>query len=95
MITVQLEDHGQDCLTLDLEYDDGVRHPYAPVEASYIVVGCRPFQSWFWKGTRIHNTDIQIGDVLDITTETSGRLALNYPVERVVRRRKTKVVAEP
>jgi len=75
MITVYLEDHGQDFLEWDIE--DGV------------VVDCRPFQGWLWKGAKVHNTNIQPGDLLEITRSlktsfpAGGRLILKYPVERV------------
>jgi len=70
MITVYLEDYGQDFLEWDIE--DGM------------VVDCRPFQSWLWNGTKVHNTNIQPGDILEITSKTCGRTRLNYPVERVI-----------
>jgi len=69
MITVYLEDHGQDFLEWDIE--DGM------------VVDCRPFQGWFWKGTKVHNTNIQPGDILEITLPAGRRRTLNYPVESV------------
>ena len=83
MITVFLEDHGQDFLEWDIE--DGV------------VVDCRPFQGWVWVGAKVHNPSIQPGDILEITPKTgtgyaasfssekkpAGRRRLNYPVERV------------
>ncbi len=69
MITVYLEDHGQDFLEWDIE--DGV------------VIECRPFQGCLWNGTKVHNTDIQPGDILEITVR-GGRTTLNYPVERVM-----------
>lgn len=72
MLTVYLEDRGQDFLEWDIE--DGV------------VVGCRPLQSWVWNGTQVHNSTIRKGDILDITAAGSGRRStLNYPVERVKR----------
>jgi len=70
MITVHLEDHGQNFLVWDIE--DG------------IVVGCQSFQGWGWSGTKVHNTNIQPGDILDITTPRGERVTLNYPVERVI-----------
>ena len=69
MITVYLEDHGQDFLEWDIE--DGV------------VVDCRPFQDWLWNGTKVHNTHIFPSNILEITTPTGGRTTLRYPVERV------------
>lgn len=69
MITVYLEDHGQDFLEWDIE--DGV------------VIESRPYQDWLWKGTKVHNTDIKPGDILEITVR-GNRTSLNYPVERVV-----------
>lgn len=70
MLTIVLEDHGQDFLEWDFE--------------GGIVVACRPFQGWLWNGTKVHNTNIQPGDMLNITTKGGNRLTLNYPVERVV-----------
>ena len=70
MITVHLEDHGQDFLEWDIE--DGT------------VVDCRPFQGWLWNGTEVHSTDIQPGLLLDITTTSGERTRLRYPVEKVV-----------
>jgi len=69
MITVHFEDHGQDFLEWDIK--DGV------------VVDCRPFQGWLWNGTKVHNTDIQDGDILQITTTDGVERTLKYPVERV------------
>jgi len=69
MLTVYLEDHGQDFLEWDIE--DGV------------VVDCRPFQGWLWNGTKVHSTDIKPGDILEITPVTGGRTTLSHPVERV------------
>ncbi len=71
MQTIFLEDHGQDFLEWDIE--DGT------------VVGCRPFQSWLWNGTKVHNATIQPGDTLKITpARGAGRRTLIYLVERVV-----------
>lgn len=70
MLTVHLEDHGQDFLEWDIK--DGV------------VVDCRPFQGWLWNGTKVHSTDIQPGLLLDITLTSGGRTRLRYPVEKVV-----------
>jgi len=69
MITVYLEDHGQDFLEWDIE--DGT------------VVDCRPFQGWLWNGTKVLNTDIRPGDILKIVPASGGELTLNYPVESV------------
>ncbi len=69
MQTVYFVDGGQDFLEWDIE--DGK------------VVACRPFQEWLWKGTQVHNADIQPGDILEITTPRGDRTTLNYPVERV------------
>ncbi len=69
MQTIYLEDHGQDFLEWDIE--DGT------------IVDCRPFQGWLWNGTKVHNTNIQPGDILEITV-AGERVKLNHPVERVV-----------
>lgn len=68
-VTVYLQDKGQDFLEWDIE--------------NGVVVGCRPFQSWLWKGTRVHNTDIKPGDILIITPAKGKRTTLKYLVERV------------
>jgi len=70
MITVHLEDHGQDFLEWDIK--DGV------------VIDCRPFQGWLWNGTKVLNTEIRPGDILDIIPPSGGQTTLNYPVEKVV-----------
>ncbi len=72
MITVYLEDHGQDFLEWHVK--DGV------------VVDCRPCQDWFWNGTKVHNESIQPGDILIITPVGKELTTLKYPVERVSRR---------
>ncbi len=69
MLTVHLEDHGQDFLEWDIE--DGT------------VIDCRPYQGWLWKGTQVHNTDIKPGDILVITPPTGERTTLKYPVAKV------------
>jgi hypothetical protein len=70
MLTVYLEDHGQDFTEWDIENGE--------------VVACRPFQEWFWKGTRVHNTVIQRGAILQITPPHAERTTLKYRVEKVV-----------
>ena len=70
MITIHFEDHGQDFLAWDIE--DGV------------VVDCRPYQGWLWNGTKVLNTNIQPGDILEFIGKDGGCLTLKYPVERVV-----------
>lgn len=70
MQTIILEDHGQDFLEWDVENGE--------------VVGCRPFQDWLWIGTKVHNEQIEPGDILDISTDAVGRTTLNYPVKHVI-----------
>ena len=70
MITVHLEDKGQDFLEWDIENGE--------------VVACRPFQEWLWKGTKVHNTEIRPRMTLDITPPGARRTTLNYRVEKVV-----------
>lgn len=70
MITVVFEDQGQDFLEWDIK--DGT------------VVDCRPFQEWLWNGTKVHNTKILPGVILDITPREGGRMRLIHPVEKVV-----------
>lgn len=77
-LTVVFEDRGQDFLEWDLERDESV-------PTDYVVVGCRPFQEWFWKGTKVH-TDFQDcgpGACLDITTPLGNRTHLKYPTIEV------------
>ena len=81
MITVHLEDQGQDFLEWDLQ--DGV------------IVDSRPFQAWLWNGTRVHNTKIQPGDVLEITPRNERRTTLKYPVLQVIRRRSGRRAGTP
>lgn len=71
MITVYFEDHGQDFLEWDIE--EGV------------VVGCRPYQEWLWKGTKVHNTSIRPGDILEVSGSDGRRRTLNYAVVKVVK----------
>ena len=66
-----LEDHGQDFLEWIVK--DG------------IVISCTPFQSQVWVGTQIHNTNIQKGDILNITTKFGSKSTLNYPVEEIIK----------
>ena len=72
MQTVTFKDQGQDFLEWDIE--------------NGVVVGCRPFQSRVWVYTRIHNTDIQPGDHLRITTPRGKARVLNYSVESVTKK---------
>lgn len=69
MITVHIEDHGQDFLEWDIK--DGV------------VVDCRPFQGWLWNGTKVHNEEIKPGQYLIITPPGGQPTQLLYPVEKV------------
>lgn len=86
-LTIVFKDQGQDFLEWDIDLDDGVRHPYPPVEASYLVVGCRPFQEDIWKGTRVHVEKQSLGPgiLLDITTpgHEGRRTKIVHPVEAV------------
>lgn len=71
MITVTLEDQGQDFLEWNIE--------------NGVVVGCRPFQEGVWKGTRVLNEKIEPGDVLWLWLKgAKSPTTLNYRVEEVV-----------
>jgi hypothetical protein len=70
MVTVYFEDDGQDFLEWDIQ--DGK------------VVDCRPFQSWCWNGTLVHNYAFRKGTVLDITLKDGRRTTLKHKVEEVV-----------
>lgn len=69
MITVHFVDDGQDFLEWDINNGE--------------VVDCRPFQGDVWIGTKVHNTDIQEGDILQITAPSGLEKTLNHPVESV------------
>jgi hypothetical protein len=71
MLTVYLEDHGQDFLEWDIK--DGA------------VVDSRPYQAWVWNGTIVHNENIKRGDILNITSKIGTRMTIKYPVVRVKR----------
>ncbi len=74
--TIELEDHGQDFLELDVD-DDGN------------IVGCRPFQERIWTQCRVvnetepFNDPITPGDVLWITAAGRSLGSLNYPVAAI------------
>jgi len=76
MITIHLEDHGQDFLEWDIE-------PVKEPGVAWQVTDARPFQNWVWTGTKVHNLKIEAGDFLAITTPYGLRTVLKYPVERV------------
>lgn len=69
MLTVTFKDEGQDFLEWDIE--------------NGVVVACRPFQEWLWKGTKIHNRKIRPGDRLEISGSDGVRRTINYPVESI------------
>ena len=84
MITVYLEDGGQDFLEWDIE--DGV------------VVDCRPFQAWLWIGTRVYNEEIKPGDFLTISKlPDTSPTKLRYLVKEVqeIKQEVTKPRSDP
>jgi hypothetical protein len=68
LVTVELEDHGQDFLEWDIENGE--------------VIACRPFQEGVWKGVKVHNETFEPGTILDITLPDGRRSTLKYPVVR-------------
>jgi len=69
MLRVTFKDEGQDFLEWDIEKS--------------IVIACRPFQEWLWKGTKVHNRIIRPGDLLDITGSDGVRRTMLHPVESI------------
>lgn len=69
MIKVHFVDDGQDFLEWDINNGE--------------VVDCSPFQGDAWISTKVHNTDIQEGDILQITTPHGYEVTLKHPVESV------------
>jgi hypothetical protein len=69
--TIAFEDHGQDFLEWDII--DGV------------VVACRLFQEWAWKGTKVDMMKAQQGELLPIITTTGATRLLRYPVAAISR----------
>lgn len=69
--TIRLEDRGQDFLEWD-------------INEGGMVIGCRPFQSSIWIGTKVLNQTIAPGDTLTIITKQEDwETTLNYPVASV------------
>ena len=64
--TIVFEDHGQDFLEWDVR--------------NGVVVACRPFQEWAWKGTRVDMTKAQEGQLLPIITKRGENRVVLYPV---------------
>ncbi len=54
-----------------------------PIPGLEHLLAKRQYQGWLWKGTKVHNTSIKAGDILDITTSELGRTTLKYPVAKV------------
>jgi hypothetical protein len=72
MVTVTLEDHGQDFLEWDIDLK------------TMQVIECRPFQGFLWKATKVGNSVLRAGDVLRIKTKHSkGWTRLRYPIASV------------
>jgi len=72
-VRLELEDHGQDFTTWDLD-EDGV------------VIDSQPFQASVWRGVRVRNHRLlRAGAQLQLTLEDGRELTLNYPVAMVMR----------
>jgi hypothetical protein len=68
-MTVELEDHGQDFLELDIK--DGR------------IVETRPFQGWVWNGCAVLNEVLAVGDLIDIQRDADHPRFIKYPVAAV------------
>ncbi|KKN74872.1 hypothetical protein LCGC14_0386210 [marine sediment metagenome] len=75
-VTIVFEDDGQDFLEWDLE-----RNPQRPFD--YLVIGCRPFQDWLWKGTIVHTENQSLGPILEVTTPAGRRTRVVHRVKMV------------
>lgn len=71
---MKLEDHGQDFLYWFVDLDDNV-------------IECLPFQRDHWIGTFVY--EAKAGKRPHISTKYSGMTTLNYPVERVIKSKRT------
>lgn len=69
MLKVTFKDEGQDFLEWYIE--------------NGVVVACRPFQEWLWKGIQVHNRKIRPGDHLEITGKDGVRRTMLHPVESI------------
>lgn len=68
MKTIVFKDCGQDFLEWDLNQDG-------------IVIDCRPFQSWLWKGSKVEYPDpLKVGDRPEVQTVEGRYLTLKYPI---------------
>jgi hypothetical protein len=72
IVTVTLEDHGQDFLEWDIDLK------------TMQVIECRPFQGFLWNATKVGNSVLRVGDVLRIKTKHSNKWTrLLYPIASV------------
>lgn len=72
VVTVTLEDHGQDFLEWDIDLE------------TMTVVDCRPHQGWVWKGSLVRNSVLRRGNTLVIKTKHSKAFTrLRYPIAEV------------
>lgn len=72
MKTLVFEDHGQDFLEWDIDEKN-------------IVIACRPFQEWLWKGYRVLNETIKPGSLLSIVSPQKKDVrTINYRIEKVI-----------
>ena len=69
--TIAFEDHSQDFLEWDVK--DGV------------VVACRPFQEWAWKGTKVDMTKAQESQLWPIITLSGATKVIQYLVSAMSR----------
>lgn len=76
--TIHFEDHGQDFLEWD-------------VDQHGVVIACRPYQEFVWKGSVLINNAEPGGIVAYLSPADGARHTIRYPVAKVV----TKLAAEP
>lgn len=76
LLTLHLEDHGQDFLELDVEDIGG---------GLGIIRACRPFQEEVWKGLAVRMDTVQVGERIEVGKpglEARPRL-LHYPIASI------------
>jgi hypothetical protein len=71
MLTLELEDQGQDFLRWDV--------------LNGVVVGCSPFQGSLWNGTKVLSA--KVGYSPEIVTRHGERTFLRYPVTKITKKK--------
>lgn len=71
--TVHFEDKGQDFLEWDVAHD---------TKGRLVVVACRPFQEWAWKGTIMHTALRGHRPIISMKGKRA-MVTLNYKITKV------------